>query len=278
MIMSTTIFYFTGTGNSLMVARDLAHDLEQTRVVSIAQAIRDPEVDLSDDCIGFVFPLYYQGVPAIVQDFVARLPIDASKYVFGIVTNGGGDALNHLSRLLGKKGVRMAAGFQISMPYNYIINNFGLDITTAVKREAQFRLEKVRVKEIAAIVQARKQIGIEKLPALKWRLFASLPVLTYARSASALGKAARHFWVDDHCKGCGSCRSVCPVGNVEIVGGRPVWHDRCQQCLACLHWCPEKAVQYSRYTANKTRYTNPYISLKDMIASTVGEKDEGSRN
>jgi ferredoxin/flavodoxin len=271
--MGTTIFYFTGTGNSLMVSRDLAKELGATRVISIAKVIQEPEIDLSDEYIGFVFPLYYQGVPAIVQDFIKKLPLDNTKYIFGVVTNGGGDAMSHLSKLLSKKGLRLAAGFQVSMPYNYIINNLGLDITAEARRKQQFDMEKIKVKEFAGIIQARKYIGVQKKPSLKWKLFANLPILTYARSASALGKAAKKFWTDDQCSSCGQCQKICPVNNIEIVNGKPIWHDRCQQCLACMHWCPKKAIQYGKNTLDKTRYTNPAVTLKDMI-DTVGKQDD----
>lgn len=274
--MGTTIFYFTGTGNSLMVTRDLTQELGDARLVPVARAIKDKEVDISDECIGFVFPLYYQGIPAIVQDFIKNLPLDNTKYIFGIVTNGGGDALNHLSKLLSKKGLRLAAGFQVSMPYNYIINNFGLDITAEAKRKQQFELEKIKVKEFAGIIGARKYIGVQKKQALKWRLFASLPVLTYARSASTLGKAARNFWADDHCIGCGQCQQICPVNNIDIVNGKPVWHDCCQQCLACLHWCPSGAIQYRKRTFDKSRYTNPYVTITDMVDSVRGRKNNSN--
>ena len=263
--MSTTIFYFSGTGNSLMVARDLAEELGDTSVVSIAGAIKNKEVDISGECIGFVFPLYYQGIPAIVQEFIKKLPLNGTKYIFGVVTNGGGDAMSHLSRLLSKKGLTLSAGFQVSMPYNYIINNFGLDITAEAKRKQQFEREKIKVKEFAGIIRARQSVGVLKKPTLMWKIFANLPLLTYARSASRLGKSARNFWADEHCNGCGQCQRICPVDNVELVNGRPVWHDHCQQCLACLHWCPKKAIQYRRYTLGKTRYTNPAITFKDMI-------------
>lgn len=68
--MSTTIFYFTGTGNSLMVSRDISKGLGDTKLVSIAQAINESEIQITDDCIGFVFPVYNVSFPVIVRDFV----------------------------------------------------------------------------------------------------------------------------------------------------------------------------------------------------------------
>jgi Fe-S-cluster-containing hydrogenase component 2 len=58
---------------------------------------------------------------------------------------------------------------------------------------------------------------------------------------------------------------VCPVNNIIIVDGKPHWQHRCQQCLACLHYCPEIAIQYGDKTLKKGRYHHPEVSAKDLI-------------
>ena len=46
------------------------------------------------------------------------------------------------------------------------------------------------------------------------------------------------------CTGCGTCKSVCPVGVFEITDGKSVVKnpDACIQCRACEASCPEKAI------------------------------------
>ncbi len=54
--------------------------------------------------------------------------------------------------------------------------------------------------------------------------------------------------------------------NIELDDeGRPIWGNRCQQCFACFHWCPEEAVQFGRRTEKQPRYHHPEVSLKDML-------------
>jgi len=54
--MKTTIYYFTGTGNSLWITCELAKKLGNTQLV--------PMTDTTDvsyqqsDCCGFIFPVY----------------------------------------------------------------------------------------------------------------------------------------------------------------------------------------------------------------------------
>jgi len=154
-----------------MVARDLAKELGNTRVISIAKAIQETEIDISDECIGFIFPLYYQVMPLIVQDFIEKLQLDKSKYVFSIVTSGSfvGHALDQISNQLAKKGTKLDAGYQLLLPYNFIINPFGLKVPNDSKQEKLFQEEKQKVKEIAKNIKAHKVVGIEKKPFILMR-------------------------------------------------------------------------------------------------------------
>ena len=50
------IFYFTGTGNSLHIARQLAE--EHTELLSIPQMVKRGKYDFEADEIGIVYPIY----------------------------------------------------------------------------------------------------------------------------------------------------------------------------------------------------------------------------
>ncbi|MDP4095123.1 MAG: EFR1 family ferrodoxin, partial [Bacillota bacterium] len=83
--MKTNIFYFSGTGNSLKVSRDIAEQLGNTSIIPI-DTLFNKEVDLNCDCIGIVFPVYMWGVPRIVKEFIKK--INTEKYVFAVATYG----------------------------------------------------------------------------------------------------------------------------------------------------------------------------------------------
>jgi ferredoxin/flavodoxin len=268
--MGTTIFYFTGTGNSLMLTRDLAGELGGARIISMAKAIKEPEIELSDECIGFVFPVFFGSTPLIVRDFITKLPLDNSKYVFTIANcaNTSGLALNHVAALLAEKGVELGSGFQMPLPENYIIvfNPPGI-----AKQEKIFNREKLKIKAIAQAIKTQRRIGIEKIPlAALTRLIMPLyyriaGMETDSKRAAKIHHSSRKFKTDSHCTGCGLCQSVCPVGNIEMVNGRPKWQDHCEQCLACINWCPAKTVEYGDKTIKRSRYTNPAVIAKDII-------------
>jgi MinD superfamily P-loop ATPase len=53
----------------------------------------------------------------------------------------------------------------------------------------------------------------------------------------------KSFWIDEKCNACGICATVCPCRNIRLDGaGRPTWSHQCEQCLACIQWCPRKAI------------------------------------
>ena len=64
----------------------------------------------------------------------------------------------------------------------------------------------------------------------------------------------RSFHVDEGCISCGICGKSCPVGNIRLVDGHPVWGKQCIHCMACLHFCPRKVIQYGKSDTEEGRY------------------------
>lgn len=123
------IFYFTGTGNSLEVAKIIAKHNDE-KLISIASVIKDKdscvEYNLSEnEIIGFVFPIYAWGPPKIVLDFIYKLKLNNynSNYIFCSVTCGKniGNTMKVVDNALRKKSLSLNSGFSIVMPNNYII-------------------------------------------------------------------------------------------------------------------------------------------------------------
>ena len=86
--MKAAVYYFTGTGNSLAVARDIAKSLEG-ELISIPSVIQQELVRTDAEVIGVVFPVYIWGMPLIVERFIKKLANLQDKYVFAITTYGG---------------------------------------------------------------------------------------------------------------------------------------------------------------------------------------------
>jgi hypothetical protein len=77
------------------------------------------------DRVGIVCPVYFLGLPVMVEEFAAHLDLYRSVYTFSVVTYGGSgasSALRQLEKTLKEKhGRALDAGFMVKMPGNYIL-------------------------------------------------------------------------------------------------------------------------------------------------------------
>lgn len=65
---------------------------------------------------------------------------------------------------------------------------------------------------------------------------------------------AKDFYVEESCIACGKCERLCPLNNIKIVDKKPIWHDKCTHCMACIGNCPVNAIQYGDITKGKEPY------------------------
>lgn len=247
------IFYFSGTGNSGYVAKELGRHLDE-KVVKIT--------DLSPECacfegssLGFVFPVYSWGVPPLMNSYVLSLSetfIEAAgKYPVWMVCVCGDEtalAPEMLKNVLGRRGLKLSGGWSVIMPNNYVIlPGFNVDSKDVEKD----KLEKApdTVSRIAQRISSgnweenytrgsMQRIKSKMIYPLfkKWGIFPS------------------KWHSTGSCIGCGKCEKACPVGNVKMSGNKPVWSSDCVSCLACYHICPKHAVQYGKATQHKGQY------------------------
>ena len=262
----TTIYWFSGTGNSLAVARDIAGELDEATLEPIARH-RAGRVAV-EGAVGIVCPVYFYGLPLVVRDFLDRLDVSRASYVFVVLTAGGfpGRAAVEARGRLRRAGRDPDAVYSVTAPGNYIAMydvraGEALQGLVAAARDAARRVG--RDVRDCATTSDRTSIASRAVNAV----FAA----TFGRVFAATCRTQdRKFEVTEACTRCGICARVCAVANVELVDGRPRWLGHCEQCFACIHWCPARAIQI-RGTASATRgrYHHPDVSVDD-IASQRG--------
>lgn len=260
--MNTVLYYFSGTGNSLWVARELAARLpDGAELVSLSGRYPLPAADC--DRLGLVFPVHVWGVPRRVIDFVRQLQVGPECYIFAMAVNAGQVAgtLLQLETLLAGRQQRLSAGFDLCMPSNYI--PWG-GAQPDDKQTALFAAARGKLAGIATTVDARATRPVEKGPWWQNFLFSRINRWSFDK-VPALDK---DFWLEERCQGCGLCAKLCPANNIELTNHRPVWRNHCEQCLACLQWCPQEAIQYGKKTAGKKRYHHPAIAAADLQRGT----------
>ena len=62
------------------------------------------------------------------------------------------------------------------------------------------------------------------------------------------------FRATDVCIGCGKCVELCPLNNIRLENGKPVWGKHCTHCMACICYCPKEAIEYGKKSKGKPRY------------------------
>jgi len=257
------IYYFSGTGNSLWTALNVQKALRDCDVVLMTTAPKRPSAVKS---MGFIFPCYFGGVPHIVLDFLAKLDFSEQEntYYYVIVTYGliAGSSLGQTSEALKKRGIKLGYAAALKSFANYVI---GYDMSDKVaEKTAQTKTE---FQEIIPHIIEQDLESIKKPSGL---------VLTYNKVLlKDPSNKDRNFVVSEACNGCGTCKKICPTQNIVHEDGRPRWLHHCQQCLACLHWCPKRAINYGDKTGNRGRYTHPEITSR-MFIENLGSAGDSS--
>lgn len=258
--MGNVIFCFSGTGNSLAVAWDIAEKLDDTKIVLIADAIKEEHIDLPYECIGLAFPAYFSSLPPIIERFVRKLNFSKTQYVFAVITAGAmhGGAFDSLGGLIAERGGRLNAGFPVRMPGNYIAM-YG----AWPARLQRFMLKKAK-KKAERIAHSIKEKGAIRPSEEN----AKLPKPSLIQRMSGYEKFAKDYHVTDKCTGCETCVKICPMRNVTMVEGRPRFGKNCERCMACIQWCPVKAIEYKSIIEKRKQYRHLDVKASDLFPKT----------
>jgi len=254
----TTIFYFTGTGNSLKVAKDIAAGLPDAKIIRITRKNLWNTGKVYSGTIGIVFPVYFSGLPHMVRQFAEKIRADDTAYVFGVATYGGmpGIAFDQMITNLAKNRIHLSAAFQVLMPGN---NQVLYPPNPVPAQQERFRNEQEKVAEIIKKIGARENIPPKPANFIIYSILSGFYSLLKPNERSQL------FHTDDNCNGCGTCARICPSENITIQDKKPLWHNRCEYCLACMQWCPTHAIQYAKKTQKRGRYHHPDIGVEELF-------------
>lgn len=251
------IYYFSATGNTAWVARQLSEATGE-RLVNIAQRSDDDSpLELApDERLGFCFPVHGWLPPVIVRRFVRHLSLNArGHYVYMVCTAGDtiGEAAEVFSSDLAHVGIALDAAFSVLMPNTYVGLPFmdidRPDLQATKKRQAEADL-KVYISDIVERRNGGRPLARGHWPRVNTR------ILGHAFTRRLI--TDRPFHVDSaRCVKCGICADVCPVGDIQGgLGYEPQWlhNDSCLTCFACYHHCPHHAIAYGNRTRHKGQY------------------------
>lgn len=256
--MKTTIYYFSGTGNSLYAAKKLASLLPDCELMNIVSCIHEDKFNCDSENIGIVCPIYAFGIPTIVEDFLKKLSFSNNPYIFAMLTTSGGKAdlgFAMIHHVLKSKGSELKQSLELRY-----VSNYHLTGNVYSPNDAK-----------SLVISKDKDITNFSKVVLTQRLtiepFKRNPItyLFYLAWKNLYRNKDKKFKSSNKCIQCNVCTKVCPNNNITTDLGMPTWHGNCLDCSSCINNCPMHAIDIGKKSASAHLYRNPFIELKELF-------------
>lgn len=246
------VIYFSGTGNSRYCAETIAKHLND-EIVDSKEYIKNEIAGefISGKPYVFVAPVYSWQIPLVFADFIRKASFEGNKDAYFFITCGGemGAAGVKAKDLTDEIGMNFKGAIELLMPNNYVISSGAPSDKKCKKYIAH--ANKLMKKYSEGIANG------ETLPEHKVNFIDNIKSGPINVGFNKYFINAKSFRTTENCIGCGNCVDLCPLGNITLVDNKPVWGDRCTQCLACLCLCPTDAIEFGKSTVGKRRYKGP---------------------
>ncbi len=246
------IYYFTGKGNSLYIANSLCENVEAIpKHNKINRTI-------TDDVIGFVYPICATGMPRAVKNFIKSNTFRAN-YIFNIATHEG-MPLGHAKRIRNffqKNNINLNYSGEIEMIDNYV-NWYSID-----EQLETFDNEKLR-----------KCIEITKLHIENRREFTSKSnffTRQIGKVVNLVGNVIfnenlyKKFVVEEETDDSDIYSNVCYSSSTKVTTIQSL-KNNCKRYYKRAQDYVRRIIT-SRKEIDECRYTNPSIELREIIES-----------
>lgn len=241
------VLYFSGTGNSRYVAKKIA-EISEDALISIGQKIKGGDYDAirSEKPFVFVGPVYAGRLPRVMEEYIRKVNFSGTQktYFIGTCAATPWVTVQYVEKLCGEKGFSLLGFNSVVMPQGYLAGGGTQpkEANDKVLKEAEPKItaiaEMIRDKQMLSKEQPGKSLMSKVLNPIMYSMIIR----------------AKKFRVTEKCNGCGKCEQYCPLNNVKLTNGKPVWGKECTHCMACIAGCPCEAIEYGKKTIGKPRY------------------------
>lgn len=257
-IEKVDFYYFSGTGNTLLVVKKMQETFEKNsvNVKLYPMEKHNPEEINLNHTIGLAFPVAGLSTYPFVWKFLNSLPKANNTPVFMLDTLGeySGGIVGPLNKKLKRKGYKPLGACEIKMPWNI----FYIQNEDVKKRRIDNGIKKAE-KYAERLIKGHSKWGNFPLfPDILYKMGMSIMRLWELKSQQKwFGFKAEH----SKCSQCGICAKICPLNNIEIKE-YPVYKCKCQFCMRCVSFCPENAIPCKFNYKGKTHMA---VNVKDFL-------------
>lgn len=260
---SSSLYYFSGTGNTFRVARWIEASLQSkglaTRLKAINELGPQADHDQSTSLTILLFPTHGFMPPWSMIKFLLRLPRRPKGQALVVATRGAlwlvplkipgaaGLATFFAALVLFLKGYDLRGFCSVDMASN--LTNFHSALSDdAIKRISQKSLHKIP-HFLQPILSGRRLLftlnnfyeGIWAVLLLWFIPIYPILYLIYGKTSMA-----KMMFAGNSCISCGRCSRICPNQAIEMRSffgkKKPYWTYGCENCMRCMAYCPRQAV------------------------------------
>ncbi len=261
-----------------MPQRELQKRLHGAVLSPIVGALKNRRMETTGDSIGLFFPVHAFSIPLIVGQFLRQVDFKSASYIFAVATRHCSPRLfSGIDKLLRKKRKELNAGFSVQMAENYIpiFETASPEEIRKGESELQTKLDEIhRIITMKQNSYIKKSIYEKNNIPLFWLIVSRVlfPVVTFLYHKTRYFGLEKAFYFDSKCSGCGLCERICLAEKIKMNNNRPEWVKGidCTFCFACIHYCPEQAIQFNNTkTPARGRYHHPDISAEDIVMQKI---------
>lgn len=245
------ILYFSASGNSRFIA-ETAKEMLSDNLCCLNDQIKKHDISeiYSDTPFILVCPVFAWRIPRVVQEYLQHIVLSGNGKIYLLVTTCGssGNTGGYAKRFFRGIGKEWMGWHTFYMPGSYVAFMENPDLEHA---EEMNRIARGQLKALIPMIKNEEQLNSFKVTGAGRFMSFAANLFFYRYIIARDG-----FYATERCIGCGKCSVICPLNNIDIVNRKPQWGSVCTHCMACVHQCPERAVEFRKISVGKNRYYN----------------------
>ena len=245
------ILYFSATGNTEFIAKELAKRLDDECIHLLARIkTQDYTPIYSEKPYIICAPVYVCEMPRFMTKYLKKQIFLGNKDVYFIFTSGGYCGISGFlaKRLFKSKHMFYQGHAEFHMPTNYVATN-SYPMLAKNEIEERIRHSYHQLNQVTSDI-----LSGNKLTARPIHLFETIITVPFNPIWCKFKLTAKDFYATESCIACGKCENLCPLNNIKLMNKKPTWKNQCTHCMACISNCPMEAIEYGTITQEKERY------------------------